>query len=145
MIESKQSKTQKTKVISLCQENPKQFLKSKMISKLSQNQMSELKETQKINVNLLQSFYLKPLVFQFVAVFLPETTPVSTIITCVQSLYLKPLVLQNAVITFVQFLYLRPLVPQIAIVTLTQVIYLGQKIEINAQNKFAVCASIRII
>ena len=93
-------------------------------------------------ITCVQSLYLKPLVFQFVAVFLTETTPVSTIITCVQSLYLKPLVLQNAVITFVQFLYLRPLVLQIAIVTLTQVICLRQKTDINAQNKFAICASI---
>ena len=62
MIEQKQSKTQKTKVISLYQETPNQLLypkpapkithqgpkKSNMTPKLSQNPMSELKETLKI-------------------------------------------------------------------------------------------------
>ena len=59
MIEQKKSKTQKTKVISLYEETPKHFLnptptpkivdwgpkKSKMAPKLSQKQMSEIKET----------------------------------------------------------------------------------------------------
>ena len=64
MIEQKQSKTQKKKVINLNKETPKQFLdptpnlkssplgpkKSKMTPKLSQNQLSELKETKKIKI-----------------------------------------------------------------------------------------------
>ena len=58
MIERIQSKTQKTKVIILYDETPKQFLKpthqgpkkSKMTPKLSQNQMLELKELQDIEI-----------------------------------------------------------------------------------------------
>ena len=73
MIEQKQSKTQKTKVISLYQETPKQFLNptptpkiacqgpktSKMTPKLSQNQMSESKVTQKMKVVHLHEQTLK--------------------------------------------------------------------------------------
>ena len=64
MIEQKKKNTLKTKVISLYQETPKQFLnptptpkiarqgpkKSKMAPKLSQNQISESKVTQKMKV-----------------------------------------------------------------------------------------------
>mgnify|MGYP006263690453 CR=1 FL=1 len=64
MIQQIESKNRKTKVISLDQETPKQFFnptltakiahqglkKSKMTPKLSQNKMSELKETKKMKV-----------------------------------------------------------------------------------------------
>ena len=73
MIEQKQSNTLKTKVISLHKETPKQFLNptptpkiahqgpknSKITPKLSQNQMSELKETQKMKVVQLHEQTLK--------------------------------------------------------------------------------------